>query len=269
MTILVSDNGPVRTITLNRPAVRNAIDIPLRLDLAAAIADAGRDTGVRAIVLTGAGPMFCSGGDIATMQQTSEAAAVERVQLAQQVIREIWATPKPVVAAVEGGAIGAGTALAAACDLVIAARDARFATTFLNVGLAGDMGVNASLPARIGVGRTRQMLMTARSITATQALEWGLVDAIAEPGNALAQAETEAATLAARPAAALGAIKRCSRPRRTCTPSMSSIVKPIAKQSFSAPTTSPRGPPRSGRNARHSSAATPEFSDDVDDRRPL
>ena len=208
MTILISDNGPVRTITLNRPAVRNAIDIPLRLDLAAAIADADRDTGVRAIVLTGAGPMFCSGGDIATMQQTTEDAAVERVQLAQQVIREIWATPKPVVAAVEGGAIGAGTALAAACDLVIAARDARFATTFLNVGLAGDMGVNASLPARIGVGRTRQMLMTARPITATQALEWGLVDAIAEPGNALAQAETEAATLAARPAAALGAIKQ-------------------------------------------------------------
>ncbi len=208
MTILISDNGPVRTITLNRPAVRNAIDIPLRLDLAAAIADADSDTGVRAIVLTGAGPMFCSGGDIATMQQTTEDAAVERVQLAQQVIREIWATPKPVVAAVEGGAIGAGTALAAACDLVIAARDARFATTFLNVGLAGDMGVNASLPARIGVGRTRQMLMTARSITATQALEWGLVDAIAEPGNALAQAETEAATLAARPAAALGAIKQ-------------------------------------------------------------
>jgi len=208
MTILVSDNGPVRTITLNRPAVRNAIDIPLRIDLAAAIADADGDAGVRAIVLTGAGPMFCSGGDIATMQPATEAATVERVQLAQKVIREIWATPKPVLAAVEGGAVGAGTALAAACDLVIAARDARFATTFLNVGLAGDMGINVSLPARIGVGRTRQMLMTARPITATQALEWGLVDALAEPGNALSQAETEAATLAARPAAALGAIKQ-------------------------------------------------------------
>jgi 2-(1,2-epoxy-1,2-dihydrophenyl)acetyl-CoA isomerase len=208
MTILISDNGPVRTITLNRPAVRNAIDIPLRIDLAKAIADADRDGGVRAIVLTGAGPMFCSGGDIATMRPTTEAAAMERVQLVQQVIREIWATPKPVVAAVEGGAIGAGTALAAACDLVIAARDARFATTFLNVGLAGDTGVNASLPARIGIGRTRRMLMTARPISATEALEWGLVDALAEPGNALAQAETEAATLAARPAAALGTIKQ-------------------------------------------------------------
>lgn len=208
MTILVSDNGPVRTITLNRPAVRNAIDIPMRIDLAAAIADAARDAGVRAIVLTGAGPMFCSGGDIATIHPSTEAAALERVQLAQQVIREIWATPKPVLAAVEGGAIGAGTALAAACDLVIAARDARFATTFLNVGLAGDMGVNASLPARIGVGRTRRLLMTARSVTATEALDWGLVDVLTERGGALAHAEVEAATLAARPATALGTIKQ-------------------------------------------------------------
>jgi 2-(1,2-epoxy-1,2-dihydrophenyl)acetyl-CoA isomerase len=208
MTILIEDNGPVRTITLNRPEVRNAIDIPLRLDLAAALADADRDAGVRAIVLTGAGPMFCSGGDIATMQRATEEATVERVQLAQQVIREIWATPKPVVAAVEGAAIGAGTALAGACDRVIAARDARFATTFLNVGLAGDMGVNASLPARIGMSRTRQMLMMATPIGATEALDWGLVDALAEPGHALAQATADAMALAARPAAALGAIKQ-------------------------------------------------------------
>jgi 2-(1,2-epoxy-1,2-dihydrophenyl)acetyl-CoA isomerase len=208
MTILIENDGPVRTITLNRPAARNAIDIPLRIALAEAVAEADRDARVRAIILTGAGSTFCSGGDITTMQQTSKAAALERIQLAQQVIREIWATPKPVVAAVEGAAVGAGTALAAACDLVIAARDARFATTFLNVGLAGDMGVNASLPARIGVGRTRQMLMMAQPITAAEALDWGLVDAITEPGDALAQANSEAMRLAARPAEALATIKR-------------------------------------------------------------
>jgi 2-(1,2-epoxy-1,2-dihydrophenyl)acetyl-CoA isomerase len=208
MTILIENDGPVRTITLNRPAARNAIDIPLRIALAEAVAEADRDAHVRAIILTGAGSTFCSGGDITTMQQTSKAAALERIQLAQQVIREIWATPKPVVAAVEGAAVGAGTALAAACDLVIAARDARFATTFLNVGLAGDMGVNASLPARIGVGRTRQMLMMAQPITAAEALDWGLVDAITEPGDALAQANSEAMRLAARPAEALATIKR-------------------------------------------------------------
>jgi enoyl-CoA hydratase/carnithine racemase len=208
MTILIENDGRVRTITLNRPAARNAIDIPLRIALAEAVAEADRDAGVRAIILTGAGSTFSSGGDITTMRRTSKAAALERIQLAQQVIREIWATPKPVVAAVEGAAVGAGTALAAACDLVIAARDARFATTFLNVGLAGDMGVNASLPARIGVGRTRQMLMMARPITAAEALDWGLVDAITEPGDALAQANSEAVRLAARPAEALGTIKR-------------------------------------------------------------
>jgi 2-(1,2-epoxy-1,2-dihydrophenyl)acetyl-CoA isomerase len=90
---------------------------------------------------------------------------------------------------------------------VVAASDARFATTFTNVGLAGDMGAYASLPARIGVGRTRQMLMLAAPVAATDALSWGLVDALAEPGGALEAAMADARKLAAGPPAALGAIK--------------------------------------------------------------
>ncbi|MGH3968711.1 MAG: enoyl-CoA hydratase/isomerase family protein, partial [Mycobacterium sp.] len=114
----------------------------------------------------------------------------------------------PVLAAVEGAAFGAGTALAAACDRVIAARDARFATTFLNVGLAGDMGAYASLPARIGVARTRRMLMMAQPVDATTALDWGLVDAVCEPGEALRAAAADAGNLANRPAEPLGVIKK-------------------------------------------------------------
>jgi enoyl-CoA hydratase/carnithine racemase len=207
MNVLTEDHGAVRVVTLNRPEVRNAIDIPLRIELAAALESADDDAAVRAIVLTGAGRAFCSGGDIATMQLMDAEAAVERAQLAQRVIRAIWNTPKPVVAAVEGAAFGAGTALAAACDRVVAARDARFATTFTNVGLAGDMGTYASLPRRVGVARTRQMLMMPEPFTADVALEWGLVDALAEPGQALASALTNAARLADGPAQALGVIK--------------------------------------------------------------
>jgi 2-(1,2-epoxy-1,2-dihydrophenyl)acetyl-CoA isomerase len=133
--------------------------------------------------------------------------ALERVQLAQKVIRAIWNTPKPVVAAVEGSAYGAGVALAAACDRVVAARNARFATTFTNIGLAGDMGIFASLPTRVGIARARQMLMMPTPIDAPAALEMGLADALAEPGTALQVALTDAARLAAGPAQAYGAIK--------------------------------------------------------------
>src|SRR6202012_3331475 len=117
---------------------------------------------------------------IATMKRMPPAEATHRTELAQKVIRAIWTTPKPVIAAVEGGAFGAGAALAAACDRVVAANDSRFATTFLNVGLAGDMGVYASLPTRIGVARTRQMLLMGNTIQAPEALAIGLVDALAD-----------------------------------------------------------------------------------------
>lgn len=105
------------------------------------------------------------------MKLMSEADALERAQLAQRVIRAIWSTPKPVLAAVEGAAFGAGAALAAACDRIVAARDARFATTFTNVGLAGDMGAFASLPRRMGVARARQMMMLPEPITSEIALQ--------------------------------------------------------------------------------------------------
>jgi 2-(1,2-epoxy-1,2-dihydrophenyl)acetyl-CoA isomerase len=205
--VLVHDDGAVRTVTLNRPEKRNAIDLDLRVALADAIETADADAAVRVIVLTGAGPAFCSGGDITTMKRMAPEQAIERTQLAQRVIRAIWRTPKPVLAAVEGSAFGAGTALAAACDRVVAARDARFATTFTNVGLAGDMGTYVSLPARVGMARTRQMLLFPTPFTAPEALAIGLVDTVVEPGDALASARRDAERLAEGPAQAYGVIK--------------------------------------------------------------
>jgi 2-(1,2-epoxy-1,2-dihydrophenyl)acetyl-CoA isomerase len=127
--------------------------------------------------------------------------------LAQKVIRAIWNAAKPVLAAVEGSAFGAGVALAAACDRVVAASDARFATTFTNVGLAGDMGTFASLPARVGIARARQMLMMPTPIDAPEALAIGLVDALTDPGAALSRALADAERLAAGPTRAYGVIK--------------------------------------------------------------
>ena len=206
-TVLVADTGAVRTVTLNRAAKRNAIDLELRIALAEAIEAGEADPAVRVIVITGAGKAFCSGGDIATMERLPAEQAMERIQLAQRVIRAIWNTTKPVLAAVEGSAYGAGVALAAACDRVVAARDARFATTFTNVGLGGDMGISVSLPARIGFARARQMLMLPTEIFAPDALAIGLVDALAEPGHALVTALRDAERLADGPAQAYRAIK--------------------------------------------------------------
>ena len=205
--VLIDDDTAVRTITLNRPGKRNAIDIELRIALAEAIESADSDPAIRVIIVTGAGRVFCSGGDISTMQRMPAEQALDRVRLAQRVIRAIWCTPKPVLAAVEGSANGAGTALAAACDRAVAARDTTFSTTFSNVGLAGDMGTFVSLPARIGAARTRQMLMFPTPISAAEAFELGLIDAVVEPGQALESARRDARRLAAGPQRAYGVIK--------------------------------------------------------------
>ena len=206
--VLVEDRGAVRVITLNRPNLRNAIDLPLRYALADAIEAADAAVGVRAIVLTGAGGAFCSGGDISTMERQPRHETTPRAQAAQRIIRALWHTPKPVVAAVEGPAFGAGTALALACDRVVAAEDATFATTFTAVGLAGDMGIFASLPARVGAARARQMLMLGSRIKGTEAGAIGLVDRVVAPGEAVDAALEDAAALAAGPPLALGVIKQ-------------------------------------------------------------
>lgn len=205
--VLVTDEDTARVITLNRPERRNAIDLPLRYALAEAIETAMTDDSVRVVVLTGAGGAFCSGGDISTMSRQPESQTRPRAEAAQRVIRAIWSGPKPVLAAVEGPAFGAGTALAIACDRVIAASDALFGTTFTGVGLAGDMGIFASLPARVGVPTARQLLMLPRRITGNEALQMGLVDSVCEPGQALAEALSDAGRLAQGPPLALAAIK--------------------------------------------------------------
>lgn len=206
--VLVEDRGAVRVITLNRPHLKNAVNLPLRYALAEAIEAADADAGVRSIVLTGAGGAFCSGGDVSTMRRQPRHETTPRAQAAQRIIRALWHTPKPVVAAVEGPAFGAGVALALACDRVVSASDATYATTFTGVGLAGDMGVFASLPARVGAPRARQMLMMGSRIRGIEAGVIGLVDRVVEPGEALAAALEDAEVLAAGPPLALGVIKQ-------------------------------------------------------------
>jgi 2-(1,2-epoxy-1,2-dihydrophenyl)acetyl-CoA isomerase len=205
--VLVEDDGDLRVITLNRPRQRNAIDLPLRVRLAEVIEAAMDHDRVRVLVLTGAGGAFCSGGDITTMTRLPEREARPRAEAAQRVTRAIWTGGKPVIAAIEGAAMGAGLALALACDRAVAGADARFGTSFSRVGLAGDMGIFATLPGRIGPAAARQMLMFADQVDASEAARIGLVDAVTEPGQALARARDDARRLAAGPPLALAAVK--------------------------------------------------------------
>ncbi len=205
--VRTQDRDSIRVITLNRPQVRNAIDWNLRIALAQALERAKDDSVVRVVVLTGAGGSFCSGGDIATMQRLPEDQARPRAEAAQRVVRAIWTSPKPVVAAVEGFAYGAGTSLALACDRIVAGAGATFSTSFTGVGLAGDMGIFASLPARVGSARAKQLMLLPAPIKAAEALSLGLVDRVVDEGSALTAALDDARRLAAGPPVAYGVIK--------------------------------------------------------------
>lgn len=206
--VLQEDDGTVRLLTLNRPARRNAFDLSLREALAEALEGAATDPAVRAVVLTGAGGSFCSGGDVSTMDDLDLPSVRSRTEVLVRIPAAIRGMEKPVVAAVEGAAFGAGLSLATVCDHVVAARDATFCAVFTRVGLGGDMGISTTLRERVGVARARRMLLLADVVTGPAALEMDLVDDLVEPGEATGAALAVAQRLAFGPPLAIAAIKR-------------------------------------------------------------
>ncbi len=188
--------GAVLTLTLDYPARRNALAVPLRERMADLLEAAEGDPGVRAIVVTGAGGVFCSGGDISGMDVRSALGGRERLRRAYRAIRLLGVGSKPVVAAVEGWCVGAGLSLACACDVIVAAEDSRFMAGFGKVGLMPDLGLPYTLPARIGAGRAKQMFLFHRQVLAPEAERIGLVDEVVARGAALATAMERARFLA-------------------------------------------------------------------------
>jgi enoyl-CoA hydratase/carnithine racemase len=183
--VIVSDQDHVRTLILNRPAKRNALDDPSRETLLEEVRRAERDASVRAVVVTGAGPAFCAGGDIASMSDRLAAPADTvaetgwRRQLrTHALVRELHDLSKPTVAAVNGVATGLGADLALACDFVIAAESARIAMSYVLRGLIPDGGAVYFLPRRVGLARAKELILTGRTLGATEALSIGLVDEV-------------------------------------------------------------------------------------------
>jgi len=197
----------VATITLNRPDTLNALNAVMRSELLAALKAAGRDDGVRAVVITGEGRAFCSGADL---RGGSGERAFRRVLAAEYnpLITALRELPKPVISAVNGVAAGAGMSLALACDLVYAADDARFVLAFLRIGLVPDSGLTRTLVRALGRHRAATLIFSGEPLGAAEALAVGLVNGVV-PGDQLrAAVQAAAASLAGGPTAALGLAKR-------------------------------------------------------------
>ena len=168
--LLTHDAEGVRLLTLNRPDSFNSLNVELKQHLITALREAAADDSVRALVITGAGKAFCAGQDLKEHVALLEAEDPAPLRTVEEhynpIIRAVTTMPKPVIAAVNGMAAGAGASLAYACDLRIAADDAKFLMAFANVGLSSDSGASWTLPRLIGYGRAMEMLLLAEPVGA-------------------------------------------------------------------------------------------------------
>jgi len=228
--LLVDRTDSVATLTLNRPESMNSLSVELKLALLAALQEAAADAGVRAVVLTGAGRGFCVGQDLrehVALLEANDPGPLRTVEEHYNPIVEALATmPKPVIAAVNGMAAGAGAGLTFACDFRIAANNAGFLLAFANVGLTLDSGVSWTLPRLIGSARATALALLAEPITAQAALDMGIVNAMVEPEHLAPAAHELAARLAAGPTAAYAAIKQS-----IAYASASTLTQALAKES--------------------------------------
>jgi 2-(1,2-epoxy-1,2-dihydrophenyl)acetyl-CoA isomerase len=203
----VSRDGAVLTITLNRPDVLNALNRTMHEGLREALRQA-RGGEVRAVVLTGAGRGFCVGQDLTEFREATGDISERLRGYYHPNIQAIRGLEKPVIAAINGVAAGAGLSLACACDLRIAADEATFIPAFIGIGLVPDSGGTLFIQRLLGTPRAFDWMTTNRKLTAADALEWGLINEVVESGRFAAHAAEVAATFASQPTRAIGMTKR-------------------------------------------------------------
>ena len=211
--VLVEMHGHTAVVTLNRPDSRNSLDLDMRAALLAAVQQVRDDAQVRSVVLTGSGKAFCAGGDIRLMQSAAPDpwTTRDRVRRMQLWFRELCNLEKPVVAAVNGAAFGAGLNLALAADFVLCADNARLCASFSRLGVVPDLGGLYLLPRMVGLQRAKELVYTAREFSAQEAHAMGLAYAV-------------------RPAATLR-MPRDSNRARTLLPRSSWPARSLAKPS--------------------------------------
>lgn len=209
--------GAIAEIRLNRPAARNAYSEAMIAALLDALDDAATTPSVRCVVLTGEGKAFCAGGDLKRMQARTGMFAGDSatlrdryIALIQQIPRRLARFDVPIVAAVNGAAIGAGLDLACMCDVRIASSRAKFGSTFVKVGLVPGDGGAYLLGRTIGLPRALELIMTGRIIDVVEAERIGLVHAVVEPADLRAAAWAKAEAIAANPPIAVRLAKRAA-----------------------------------------------------------
>ncbi|GAA5078443.1 2-(1,2-epoxy-1,2-dihydrophenyl)acetyl-CoA isomerase [Thermocatellispora tengchongensis] len=205
--VLTERDGPVLTVTLNRPDRLNALDVPTLHALAEAWHEAA-DPAIRAVVVTGAGRGFCAGADLRAPREGLHPGSSGLRHTYHPHMLAMAALDKPVIAAVNGPAAGAGLSLAAAADLRVAAEEATFVPAFVSVGLIPDAGAGHFLPRLLGYARAYEWVATGRRLSAAEALAWGLVSEVVPAADLMPHATRLAHTLAGMPGRAVGLTKR-------------------------------------------------------------
>lgn len=217
--LLETIEGGIATLTMNRPEARNALTREMMHALAEALPRLAADPAVRAVVLTGAGKAFCSGGDVKgfAKRAAGNAGATPEMSFDQKVTdlrmrmetsRWLHEMPKPTLAVLPGAAAGAGLSLALACDMRIAADDAKFTTAFSKIGVSGDFGGSYFLNHLVGAARARELYFSGRVVLADEALQMGMVNRVVPAAQLATAAQSWAAELAALPTVAVGYMKR-------------------------------------------------------------
>ncbi len=217
-TILTERNGGLVTLTLNRPDKLNAFTAEMNGALQVALGEAHDDEDCRAILLTGAGRGFCAGQDLADPAVSPDADIGDTLEtLYNPLIRLMRSLEKPIVCAVNGVAAGAGANVALACDIVLAAKSAKFIQAFVKIGLIPDSGGTWTLVRLLGEARAKALAMTGAPLSAELAAEWGLIWKAVEDDSLMEEARALASALAEGPTYALGLIKRATHEASTHT----------------------------------------------------
>ncbi|MFW5924057.1 MAG: enoyl-CoA hydratase/isomerase family protein [archaeon] len=205
----VADDGGTRHITIDRPAARNALTISMASDIADAI-EGSTPTAHDAIVLSGSGESFCAGGDVVAMQNRGSDVREEFDGIAEsfgRIVEAAMTASVPIVAKIQGDAIGAGLSLAAVSDFAYATESTRFSVAFVRVGLVPDTGGSVLLPHLIGLRETKQLALTGEFFDGTKAADIGLITAAVEPDELDDVVEETVSTLASQPTRTLGLIR--------------------------------------------------------------